>query len=329
MVDRSEINGDVSALYKILISYQVYAFHTQKTKIGLKGKCRFCGEGNLKKFKTEAHTLAEFLGNKSLISLDECDNCNKKFASYENELSRFLSPYLTLAKVKGKNKVPKFKHSGLEIERDSKRGVKFSISNENSQNLVSYNHKTDTFNLTAPLPNFTFVPRYAYKALCKMALSVMPQEELSNYQKLCDWILEPDDLEDFPFLECKIAQTNLVQHLPYIGVYLLKRKAPETPVPYIIFILMASTFCLQIDLMSDEKEDHIDFLELGQIKISKNAIIGEGEKQIHIHYSDETVMNWADREKTQILLKDIKFSIPRTGTKITLKTTEPLNFAEL
>ena len=69
----------------ILIDNYRMVFYEQKRKqlrIGetdkAKRKCRFCRESMpTVKFDKDAHTISEGLGNKSIITNDECDTCNE------------------------------------------------------------------------------------------------------------------------------------------------------------------------------------------------------------------------------------------------------------
>ncbi len=100
------LNLDVSGRYEILT--KVYALpEGDKSHIGTKGVCRYCGEARPELFRKEAHTFSDFLGNKKVISLDECDRCNAIFSRYESALAEIVRPYLTIGGVKGKgNKIP-------------------------------------------------------------------------------------------------------------------------------------------------------------------------------------------------------------------------------
>lgn len=40
-----------------------------------------------KKFKSRAHLIPEFTGNKEVFYYNECDDCNNKFGLYETHLS--------------------------------------------------------------------------------------------------------------------------------------------------------------------------------------------------------------------------------------------------
>jgi hypothetical protein len=74
--------------------------------LGAKGRCRYCGETNPASFRMTAHAFPEALGNKWVISRDECDACNQVFSKYDDAIAKAVSSFLTLGGVKGKsNKV--------------------------------------------------------------------------------------------------------------------------------------------------------------------------------------------------------------------------------
>ncbi|OLY93656.1 HNH endonuclease [Cnuella takakiae] len=57
-------------------------------------KCRFCkSKFPDVKFKSVAHAIPEYTGNKSLIATFECDNCNQYFSKLESEFANFMLPY--------------------------------------------------------------------------------------------------------------------------------------------------------------------------------------------------------------------------------------------
>jgi hypothetical protein len=58
-------------------------------------------------FRTIAHALPEFIGNKSLIAYDECDGCNEFFSeTIEDSLAKMLFPLRTLLLIGGKTGIP-------------------------------------------------------------------------------------------------------------------------------------------------------------------------------------------------------------------------------
>src|SRR5882724_8394208 len=72
--------------------------------LGKKGRCRYCGETNIARFRMKAHAFPEALGNKWIMSRDECDACNRIFSKYDDAIARAVSPFLTLGGVKGKSR---------------------------------------------------------------------------------------------------------------------------------------------------------------------------------------------------------------------------------
>ena len=65
--------------------YEVRTFNgEERLNIGVfdrtKRICRFCGRSMPEvKFKQKAHAISESLGNKGLVCLEECDDCNTRF----------------------------------------------------------------------------------------------------------------------------------------------------------------------------------------------------------------------------------------------------------
>lgn len=68
--------------------------------------CRFCAETDTEKFKSIAHLIPEFTGNKELKHYCECDSCNNKSSKYERDLSLFGGIKNIISGIKGK-KYPK------------------------------------------------------------------------------------------------------------------------------------------------------------------------------------------------------------------------------
>ncbi|UTH74772.1 HNH endonuclease [Chromobacterium sp. IIBBL 290-4] len=86
------------------------------------GLCRYCGKKSPEvSFKTEAHAFPGFIGNNSLFSSDECDSCNELFSRViEDDLANYIGVERTLKRIRGRNKIPKYKslNGTLEISAD-------------------------------------------------------------------------------------------------------------------------------------------------------------------------------------------------------------------
>ena len=76
--------------------------------------CRFCSLQPLTvKFSKVAHAIPEAIGNKSIETEYECDNCNELFGEgIEHDLGNWSKPMRTMARIRGKTGVPTLKRGG-------------------------------------------------------------------------------------------------------------------------------------------------------------------------------------------------------------------------
>jgi hypothetical protein len=157
--------------------------------------CRFCGLGaDNTKFNKRAHAISELLGNKYLLSDSECDTCNEFFSSLENDLANFLGAVRTINGVEGKNKVPTFKSPGSEltIRKEDFYGIDSTgVSRKDADNEVfAYDREKGIMQISFLKQPYT--PLRLYKVLLKMAMSVMPDEYLADYEELLRLLLNDD-----------------------------------------------------------------------------------------------------------------------------------------
>jgi hypothetical protein len=156
--------------------------------------CRFCNRTeNGTTFKSLSHKIPKLMGNRFWYSEDECDNCNFLFHQYETHLSDFFGLDRSLQKVKGGSKYPKFKSPRETLE--VRVGEFYNLSgvyiqqNSNENDHFQYNKETGELKITTKTT--PFIPVYVYKALLKIALSILPKEEVTNYHDLLPFILDP------------------------------------------------------------------------------------------------------------------------------------------
>ncbi len=138
-------------------------------------RCRFCGRVLTKDFfQKRAHAVSEGIGNRSIFTSYECDDCNQRFADHEeNELGELFHLYKALRGKHGKKGTVKM------------RGGRFSYSED----------KTFTAHIDMKTKQFSIVPEFApngalaltysvkktinlrlvYRAFIKFALSVIPE----------------------------------------------------------------------------------------------------------------------------------------------------------
>lgn len=169
--------------------------------------CRFCRSSNCS-FDNIAHSIPEFLGNKSIFTLDECDSCNRSFGQgIENDLTKFIPPSW-FTKLKGKKGYTKKQVNGsVTLSSDD---VYLNIeSNELGsleKHIVSKGSKFSTLNV--------------YKALLKILVSLLPIEYLPEFIQSISWLRSNADFD-------------VLNHKPII---IVGHKAPDFRMPIIMNI---------------------------------------------------------------------------------------------
>jgi hypothetical protein len=220
--------------------------------------CRFCLKSPpYASFKNEAHAVSELLGNRQLIVTDECDDCNTLFSDLlEDHLDKFTKPYRILGQVKGKNKIPSYKTpmklSRIDVETDAKITIKDHQDDSFVELITAENRLKINFILER------YVPAAVYKALVKMALSVMPLSELREFTITRRWIRHRD--HTVPLISPLQVLVSFIPGLkPFVktSIILLRKKlnAAMSDIPYCLFIIAFGNLQLQIMVpaLSDRK----------------------------------------------------------------------------
>ena len=159
--------------------------------------CRFCGKKMPEvSFKHKSHAISEALGNKGLVCLEECDECNNRFnETIEQDLVQMMAPHLLMHGISGKNGIPVIKGDGFTMKLDTstratlgRDTIKYIFrdmpnSKDPQKILAGINKDYDSF--------LQYTPQNIYKCLCKYALSLMDASELKYFQDTIAWINEP------------------------------------------------------------------------------------------------------------------------------------------
>jgi len=194
--------------------------------------CRFCGLNySQTTFKKEAHIISAHLGNKYLVSDFECDKCNKFFGdNYEDDLAAFLGMSRTILGVKNRyNKIPTFKSPGkmLVARREEFYGIKEGIKvsrEESTKGIFNIDAKFGKTEITYQKHPYT--PIKVYKALLKIALSIIPEQYVADYRHAFEYLFKindkPSDLAKV--LHCELPYNHKVEN----PVCLLFKKLDST-----------------------------------------------------------------------------------------------------
>ena len=217
----------------------------------IENKCRFCGKSYPDvKFKFDAHSIPEFMGNKSLFSKYECDTCNLKyFNRFENEMANFMLPHNAFSGIKvKKNKIPKYKQEGQP--RIENNGNKILLTNVSD--TIFENNQKNNFEIPIKIP--AYIPDFIYRCLVKIALSIISEDKLSGYKETLNWLMNKNSNSNVkPFMLFSIYSYNI--QLNEISCILLERKTEsEENFPQSIFSLAYKNFAFQTYLPYHQKE---------------------------------------------------------------------------
>ncbi len=285
-------------MYDIIIR-QAAQLGQEKVFLGERHACRFCTDNQPSAFgrKTNAHTFPAALGNRVLFSLDECKSCNEKFSIYEDSLVKVIGPFLTLGGVKGRNGIRNTGHSDAKstirnITKDGKRHLAFS-SDGNPDDLVHIDPNTGLLRVRMPIDGDKFIPRYAYKALLKMALALLPKHELNQFSKAVNCLKSQNETPHKGRLQVGFSYSYIGNSPPLLVGTLLRRKDDKARIPYLLFVFLAGSVCFQIWVKSDDKDLHIPIS--CNFGIDFNIHLPKPSGDYHsIHYKNPMQFEWAD-----------------------------------
>lgn len=214
-------------------------------------RCRFCGRGKpTTKFKNSAHAIADFLGNLSIISLNECDECNTFFGEgCEDQLSKVLQLPRTLAGIPRKASTKstfkdKIRNETLRIESDG-HAVNMRVPEPNSiDDIIVDGELPDEMPLRGDTRSQPYSPIQAAMALVKFACSICPKEELDSCRGAINWVRGRLQVQ-FSMFPVLFAHTPGVFDERVSHAFLLRRKE-DGPEPYLWFLVQFRNFRLQV-----------------------------------------------------------------------------------
>ena len=253
--DFEEVNAETNELFGfVLANYRISAFGDKRISIGESDKtkrtCRFCGKSQPQvSFKNKAHAISEGLGNKTVVLLDECDDCNKKFSeSIEPDIIQYLSIYRTFFEVKGKGGEKQWHGENLKIKKEKEFTISiFSTDDPPEREKLPYKIKLEG--------NYPITSQNIYKTLCKYFTSVIPAEELVKFRETIDWMNGTKEIKKLPKLAQMISYHAFTRQ-PKLITYL--RKTDDKTIPYAIgefyFTCLVIVFLVPVT-----SEDELDF----------------------------------------------------------------------
>jgi len=270
------------------------------------------GDRLIFKRRNEAHAVPELIGNKTLFTLYECDECNNRFSSFEDDFAKMTLGDRSISRTRGKQAVPtltskgkksRIEHaaSGLVMKQYIDEGF-IALDEQASQLKISYE--------TQP-----FRPLGAYKCLAKMAYTLLPAIELPHFPELKAWLREKDVATKKVYGNgnhlCLMSFVPGPKPFPSPIIALLRRKT-SVAAPYAMFFVAFANWTYQIFAPCPRQDSALagktiqtylfphyyqlqPWLAPGAVQV-KNADLSDPNrraepKSIHLHFDSMTSAN--------------------------------------
>lgn len=224
--------------------------------------CRFCEKDETKtKFQHKAHAIPELLGNKSIFSKYECDDCNWFFGTgIENDLGNWTKISRTFSRIPGKRGVPSIKQrgpgQGCRFDYDHDDGFHIKEYESESRFVIDENERRLKFELTRD----AFTPVAVLKAFVKIGLTLIPKEELPNFKETLPWIREPDHTKHF-VPKSLIPIVHTFQPGPMrndvVSAMIMRRIESIVDLPYAFLVLSFGNHAYQIFIPCPQRDGAI------------------------------------------------------------------------
>lgn len=239
--------------------------------------CRFCGKTEDEvSFNKIAHAFPEAIGNKRLATYYECDECNQFFGeTIEGEYAKFFWLYHSIMMVSGKDGKRKCNYKiscdkrnencaeyCIRIEINDKKPI-ISSCKEVTSDYISL--KENNLIISKPVGNCCLIA--VFKTLIKMAITVMPIEEIGVFSDTINWIRELEHKNYYansPLLirYRMIPGFNVTKYPRFV---LFRRKKDVWDKPYMLFNLTYGCFSLLVEVPKNGDQKRGDGLGVKNI----------------------------------------------------------------
>lgn len=232
--------------YTCIVNYHLDTKETLSLGNGIKPRrCRFCGKSEHETtFDTVAHAIPHLIGNRYLKSLYECDNCNTKlFSKLEEQFDAYMRFYHALCHVSRNGKTV----NSYKCNSKSKAGI--SVSDEwtdiycctGDDLSVLVNEKDKTITISGVR---SYHPLSVYKAVLKMALTIMPESFINDFEDTIKWLMAPPIL--LSNLNISIRLYEGLQDFDGVGMIYKRKNNHRDNVPSYLFGLKYNNLFIQI-----------------------------------------------------------------------------------
>jgi hypothetical protein len=219
-------------------------------------RCRFCDRSEpAVSFRKTAHAIPELIGNKRIISNNECDTCNEKFSKIlEDHLGKYLGLWRTMMQIKSKNGVVSYKApDGISRIDLRDHGIEIKSFEENPIVITNDEEKTVTIQgFRQP-----YIPIAVFKCFVKIALSVIPYDLLDYFYDTKNWLLEDSHVISRYDIQPILTIASSVPGIKPFGdlsIIVFRRKDDELRVPFMQMVIFFGNLGYQIVVPCKSKD---------------------------------------------------------------------------
>ncbi len=231
-----------------------------KTYLGVENSaCRFCSRGRPEvTFKKAAHAISELLGNRTLLSRYECDDCNARFSVFESDLAAMSYAARMAGQVLGKKGVPSTKTREGKSRIDFKRDDGYLIQNYEDDPIAEIDEANHTLTIGGQPRGYR--PLGVFKSLTKTAVTLLRDDELPHFKDALTWLREKDVSTNLTpgSLNFVCMSTFTPGESPFgnTKVILLRRRSSDGSGPALISLVMFGCTSYQTVVPSPSLDAH-------------------------------------------------------------------------
>jgi hypothetical protein len=286
---------NIHNIYEISTSMETY-----KTEKNEKGFCRYCGTTDLNKFKSKAHLIPEFTGNKDWFCENECDDCNNLFSAYEYNLKNFGAFKNSHLPIRGKKKYPKYVDGYHDFTIQFKEENKLVLKLNEERDFVKIrNNRIEIKSMTMP-----FVPLNVYKCLVKIGYSLMGKEEFKKFDCGLNWLMDKKNKITPKIPHTILFNTNSKPVIKPIAILLKKKINYNSPEFTLIFSW--GFYLFQLYLPFNKFDENLNYSDL-KLPIMKEFITKTKDGKFGVsHYDMNSLERIQSLEKINFGFKEKK-----------------------
>ncbi len=219
----------------------------------LKRICRYCSRSMPEvSFKKDAHTISEALGNKSIKTNDECDNCNQLFGdSIEQDFLSLFNISRVFFGIKNKTGYPhKVNGDNYSFKKTDNGNISINYYMKEGEQALNPDHSPLNISL---ISHRAFPEQNIYKALCKYVFGVLDDVTLKSFERTRKWLIGMNSETSLPKL-ARFDHPDVKKH-PTIMVFIRKDESTKD-LPHVVAEVRIINISFVVILPFSNKDIH-------------------------------------------------------------------------